>query len=278
MRKFLILFCFCTAILPLSAKTGIVLSGGGALGFAEAGALQALEEAGIKPDVVSGCSMGSIVGVFYAAGYSSAQMMEVFEKERITRFSSVHHYNPFLKTGFSKQTRLRKVLAKYIKQKDFDSLPIPYYACVADFKNGTVDYLHSGTILQDAVVASASIPIAYESIIINGKEYIDGGTINNFPIEPLLEQNCDKIIGINVISFTKHDHIVKRKDRSPYILGLTIDSQNRERYAKCDFYINIEGMNNEKYQALNFKLWRELIKMGYEQTKEYINKHPEILK
>jgi NTE family protein len=259
-------------------KTGIVLSGGGALGFAEAGALKALEEAGIKADVISGCSMGSIIGIFYAAGYSPTQMIDILSKERVHRLNALFTYNPFLKTGMSKQKKLRKILAKYIKQQDFDSLQMPYYACVADFGNGSVDYLHSGTILHDAVVASSSIPVIFESVIIDGKEYVDGGTLNNFPVEPLLQEKCNKIIGINVISFTKPDHIVKRKYRQSYILGMKMDYENRERYANCDFYINIEGMNNEKYQVLDFKPWRELIQMGYDQTKKYIAEHPEILR
>jgi NTE family protein len=277
-RNITITFFTITLSACLHAQTGIVLAGGGALGYAEAGALQALEEVGIKPDVISGCSMGSIVGLLYAAGYSPKEMPNILERENLNSFRSVFKYNPSLKTGLSKQKKLRKVLAKYVKQQDFDSLQIPFYACVTDFKNGTSEYLHKGDILHEAVVASASIPIAFESVMINGKEYVDGGAVNNFPVEPLLQENCTKIIGINVVSFTKHDHIVKRKGRIPYVFGLIMDNQSRERYAKCDFYINIEGLNNEEYHILNFKPWRELIKMGYEQTKKYIAEHPEILK
>ena len=96
-------------------KTGLVLSGGGTRGFAHIGALQALEEAGIRADVISGTSVGSIVGALYADGYNPTQMLELFRKNRVIQLSRL----TLFRKGMLSLGGLKKKIIKYIRAKTF---------------------------------------------------------------------------------------------------------------------------------------------------------------
>jgi NTE family protein len=254
-----------------SQKIGVCLSGGGALGYAEIGALKALEEAGIVPNVVSGCSMGSIVGVFYAAGYSPDSLWSIIQDEKMTKFIRMFNMNSGDKTGFSQHKMLRKMLDKYIDTDDFDSLQKKLYVCVADFKKGESLYANSGKYLKDYVVASGSIPIAFESIEIDGRELVDGGVLNNFPVEPLMEEGCDIIIGIDVVIFTPYEKTIRKKKRINTVFALLIESQTRHKHQLCDLYVPIAGMNTPNNGVINFEKAQENYDKGYQQMKDAIN-------
>ncbi|MCK4745416.1 MAG: patatin-like phospholipase family protein, partial [Bacteroidales bacterium] len=131
-------------------KTGLVLSGGGTRGFAHIGAIQALEEAGIHADVVSGTSAGSIVGAMYADGYSPAEVLELFNKHKILRLSRLS----FSRKGFLDFGGLNKKINKYLRAKTFDELKIPLYVCITNLTKGEVVYVHEGP-LSSVIMASA---------------------------------------------------------------------------------------------------------------------------
>jgi NTE family protein len=274
MRKIVLVICVLCFLLSSSAqKIGICLSGGGALGYAEIGALKALEEAGIKPDVISGCSIGSIIGVFYAAGYSPDSIWQIIQKEDMLKFSKMFHAISGNKTGFSKHKRLRQILDKYIKTNDFDSLPISLYVCVADFRNGECVHANKGNHLKDYVIASASIPVLFESVEINGIEFIDGGVLDNFPIEPLIKDSCDVIIGIDVLSLTPYTEPLSGKERINHIFALMMEAQTRPKHALCNHYIAIKGTNIVNNGVLDFNKSFENYQQGYQQTKQYIEEY-----
>jgi len=256
---------------------GLCLSGGGALGYAHIGALQALEEAGIKPTHIAANSMGSIVGVLYASGLTPKQMLEMIENEKGYRVHSLIDINLRNFNGFMKHDKLRKVLDKYISYNHFDSLKIKFYVCCVDIRKAEVKIVGQGNYLKDYVIASSSIPLLYDYCVIEGVEYVDGGVKNNFPIEPLVEEKCDKIIGINVINFTPADTTIKPEDLLSNLYAVVDETINEDRYKQCDFYVPIKGLNSYKYSTISYKRYKEIYQIGYENMKTYIQQHPEML-
>ncbi|OQP63075.1 hypothetical protein A3860_03630 [Niastella vici] len=178
-------------------KTGIVLSGGGVRGFAHLGLLQVLEELGIQPYAISGVSAGAIVGAFYAAGHSPALIRDILKKNSYFGWSS------FLlnKDGLFSMKVLRKVLQTYIPGNSFESLNKKLYITATDFASNETITFSKGKLI-DAVIASASVPAIFEPVKIDDHILVDGGLLNNFPVEPL-EKKCDVLIGCYVNSIPR---------------------------------------------------------------------------
>ena len=164
-------------------RTGLVLSGGGTRGFAHIGAIQALEEAGEEVDVISGTSVGSIVGAMYANGYSPDRILELFKKHTIFKLSRPS----FSRKGFLNFVGLQKRISKYLRVKSFEELKIPLYVCLTNLTKGEVVYVHEGP-LEKVIMASASIPIMYAPVRIDEDFFIDGAVFDNFPVKPIREQ------------------------------------------------------------------------------------------
>jgi len=149
-------------------KFGIALSGGGARGIAHIGVLAALENFGIKPQVVSGTSIGAIVGVLYAAGYSPKEMLKILVKRKFHKIINWHR--PF--SGLLDMGRMQKVMGEMIGEDDFSSLKIPFYCAVTNLNSGQGEIKSEGKLFQ-WVMASASIPVVFEPRIIDGQTYVD---------------------------------------------------------------------------------------------------------
>ena len=178
-------------------KTGIVLSGGGVRGFAHLGLLQVLEELQIKPFAISGVSAGAIVGALYAAGHSPATIRDILKKNSYFGWSS------FLlnKDGLFSMKTLRKVLQTYIPEDSFESLTTKLYITATDFANNEAITFSKGKLIE-TIIASASVPVIFEPVKIDDYLLVDGGLLNNFPIEPL-EKKCDQLIGCYVNNIPK---------------------------------------------------------------------------
>jgi NTE family protein len=173
-------------------KIGYVLSGGGARGFAHLGLLKLLEELDIKPYAIAGTSAGAIVGALYAAGKSPETILELMKNNSFFGWNSLLWNKP----GFFSMDSLKKVLEDTIEKDDFDAVKVKLFVATTDLnKNESV--IFSQGILFHAVLASASIPIIFEPVVIGDRVLVDGGLLNNFPVEPL-ENLCDIIIGSHV--------------------------------------------------------------------------------
>jgi NTE family protein len=250
--------------------TGIVLSGGGARGFSHLGVLQALNEADIFPDCISGTSSGSIAGAFYADGFKPLEILSILSKNK--RFDYLSFALP--KNGLLEMTGMKKVLEKYLGTKNFKDLKTSLYVAATDLNRGEIKYFHQGNVV-DAVIASASIPVVFRPSVINGTYYVDGGVIDNFPIAPL-ENKCKRIIGSHVNpvayqeSFTNLFAIAERT----FNLGLDKDLFAKSR--KIDLFIEPPAL--EKYNILNPDKAHEIYEIGYIATKKVLSDHPEFLK
>ncbi|MDP4278730.1 MAG: patatin-like phospholipase family protein, partial [Bacteroidota bacterium] len=151
---------------------GLCLSAGGALGFAHIGALEALLENGIEPDIISGCSMGAIVGAFYAAGMSPKDMIKVIEADKLYKVSKLMVLNPyFWKTGFSNHAAVKEVIHEIIPHNSFEKLQRRLFIGVTNLNTMECEIISSGNRLAEWVSASASIPGVFETFEDNGNYY-----------------------------------------------------------------------------------------------------------
>ena len=212
-------------------KIGITLSGGGARGIAHIGVLQALESAGIVPEIISGCSAGAMVGALYAAGYSPRNIFSIIENKSI--YSIIKMGLP--DKGMMELAYFRKVLTEHIKHDDFTQLQKPFYVSVTNLNTGKDEIIGSGKLI-DWVIASQSIPLVFKPQKINHQLYVDGGVLNNLPIEPIRDQ-CEILIGVNVNPLEYTEHLSGMRDVGFRVLNLTLNTNMASRIAQCDYMI-----------------------------------------
>jgi predicted acylesterase/phospholipase RssA len=206
-------------------KIALVLSGGAALGFAHLGFLKVLEEVGIPVDIVIGTSMGSLIGALYAAGYSpgdietvSSQInwAQVFLNEGADRIGGLlEERRPIFtlafdragmgdKKGLLPDQNITLLLSRLVYRVsmvgDFAALPLPFKAVAVDIANGVSVPLESGPLYR-AMRASMSIPVVFPPAPLNGTYLVDGGLLDNNPVDLALEWGADIIIDVDVGSF-----------------------------------------------------------------------------
>lgn len=251
-------------------KVGVVLSGGGAKGMAHIGVLKVLEEAGIPVDIVTGTSMGSIIGGLYAIGYNACALDSmvrvqdwsyvITDKEDLRRQSLADQrkQNTYAFTtgltigkrdlragGFIKGKNLAELFQQlctgYTDSLDFTrDLRIPF-ACVATniIDNSEVDF-HSGRLPQ-AMRASMAIPAAFSPVRIGDKVLVDGGLKNNYPADIAREMGADIIIGVTVQGQPK---VAEDMGGTMSILSQIIDVNCKNKYdenlAMTDLHLQVD--------------------------------------
>ncbi len=244
--------------------TGLVLSGGGARGFAHLGVLQALEEAGVRPGVISGVSAGAIVGVFYADGHSPAEIMDMFVEKKL--FSLVRFTMP--RNGFLKLSGLHELLRSSLRAKTFEALQTPLWITVTNLNKGQAEYVNSGP-LADMVIASASIPVLFEPHRIGKYQYSDGGVFDVLPVNPV-KKTCKTLIGVNVNPRWEEENIsglIKMAEWSFYLRILASVQMNMHR---CD--IRIDPQRLKGYGIFDISRAHEMFDIGYEETWKVLEK------
>ena len=253
---------------------GICLSGGGALGFAHIGVLQALMENDIHPEVVSGSSMGALVGTLFAAGFTPTEMLELIEQDRLYKVSKLMTFKPgFWKTGFSSHMVATKLLHDLIPHNTFDGLMRPMYVCVTNMNTMEWEIKSQGSILAEWVTASASIPGVFEAVEMDGTFYLDGGILNNLPAQPL-KPICRAIIGVNVLPYIPPVNMKRPINTiAATVRGIQkVNSQSGR--ALCDHVI--DSMALEHHHEFSFESYLKIYRHGYKDAKDYLKNHPEI--
>lgn len=241
-------------------KTGLVLSGGGARGFAHLGVLQALNEAGIFPDVISGTSAGAIIGVLYADGYSPKEILTLMN--RASRFDYMRPSLP--REGLLQINGIIKVLRTNLHSKRFEDLKIPLFVSATDLNNGKIVYFSEGDIF-DPVVASASIPVLFHPVKIGDISYVDGGVLDNLPIRPI-ENMCSLIIGsfVNPVGYIeKISGLINIAERT---FMLSMSKEILEKAKRFDVFVAPAELQN--YGFFDPEKALELFDIGYDATKK----------
>lgn len=240
-------------------RYGVALGGGGARGFAHLGVLKALEELGIKPDIISGVSAGAIVGAFIAGGFTPEEVFEIMKENRLGNFTSIQ----LPRDGLLNFDKLQHTIARYIPAKNIEDLPIPFYAAASNLNDGVIEYFNKGD-LGKIVQASSSIPVLFSPVIINGKKYVDGGIFDNIPIAPLKDK-CDTIIAINITPSHKADKLNNLIDIATRTFHLSVESTSFRKKEECDIYIEPPELYN--YPILDASKAEKMFRIGYEYTK-----------
>jgi NTE family protein len=244
--------------------TGVILSGGGARGFAHAGILKALNEYDIYPDVIAGVSAGAIVGALYADGHSPDQIFDIFSQED-TFFKYVKLKVPG--NGLFKTVGLKENLSKSLKAKTFEELQIPLFVVATNINTAEVTYFNTGEIL-DRVLASAAIPVLFEPIEIEGNLYVDGGVLDNFPVFPL-EERCKRLIGISLNPINTQDDFDSLLKIAERTFHLSTSSNISNKIERCEMVFEPEEL--KEYGLLDTSKGKEMFELGYHSALELLN-------
>lgn len=267
---------------------GLVLSGGGARGFAHIGVLRVLEEEGVAIDVITGASMGSIVGGLYAIGYSPDELERVGRAqnwEQLFAVSAPRHRRPvqlrslendFLLTlairngqpalpsslvsGQQVSTLLSRLTLPYHGTRDFSKLPISFAAVATDLETGAAVRLTEGH-LAEAIRASISIPSALAPVKIQDRTLIDGGVSQNLPAEDARALGAEVIICVDSSrELQPADSLQSITDVLNQALGFQIDEHVEPQKEYCDLYLKPWL---EDATAVDFGKIDDLIRLGY---------------
>ena len=272
-------------------KIGLVLSGGGAKGFAHIGVLKVLEEAGVKIDFIGGTSMGAVVGGLYASGYNAAQIDSIFqatdfnellndfiprtsknfyEKRNDELYALVLPFNKFkigipeaLSSGIYNYNLLSRLTRNVRHIKDFNELPIPFLCIGTNIETGKEVLLNEGNLAQ-AIIASSAFPSLFAPVEIDGKLLVDGGVVNNYPIGEVRKLGADIIIGVDV----QNDLLdrTKLKDATRILVQIAnLKSRElmKQNIEDTDVYIKPDVRN---YGVISFDKGNEIIRKGEEAT------------
>lgn len=206
-------------------KVGLVLSGGGAKGLAHIGVLKVLEDEGLEISYIGGTSMGAIIGGLYASGYSASELDSIFrntdfenivqdnlpravksfyEKDNDEKYAFTLPFNKFkigiplaLSKGQNTYNLLNRLTYRVHDISDFSKLPIPFLCVATDIETGQAVILKKGYLPQ-AMKASGAFPSLFNPVEIDGRYLIDGGVVNNYPIDEVRAMGADIIIGVDV--------------------------------------------------------------------------------
>ncbi|MEG1572423.1 MAG: patatin-like phospholipase family protein [Bacteroidales bacterium] len=269
-------------------KIGVVLSGGGAKGIAHIGILKMLEDLGIPIDYIAGTSMGSIVGGLYAMGYSASELDSTFRAAQWSfllndaplrnhlgiseKLQGVYQLNlRFGKKGISLipigviegqhiDNLFSKLTLNSYNVKNFSELNIPFFCVGTDIITGEGVILDSGN-LAKAMRASMAVPTVFTPINIEDHILVDGGLVNNFPVQETRNRGADIIIGVDVgYRYLKNENVHSFMNILEQSLFLNSMNKNASSIKSCDIYIRPEIDN---YTSYNFNMVDSLLSIGY---------------
>jgi NTE family protein len=245
--------------------TGLVLSGGGARGVAHIGVIKALEEIGVKIDMISGTSAGSIVGCLYAAGMKPEEMLSAVSALSI--FRSVRP--AWTWSGLLMMEGLVAILKKHVPDNKFSSLKIPLTVAATDVRKGEIHYFSEGELIP-AITSSCTVPGVFKPVAINDCIYVDGGLLDNLPVRPIREK-CDFVIASHC------NHVGPEFDERSLraiierSLLLAIGANTTSSRMQCD--VVIEPPKMSRFSGFEMGKAKEMYETAYKYTKENFLPH-----
>lgn len=296
MKYFLFILCLLL-MSPLEAqepsaaekdiKVGLVLSGGGAKGFAHVSVLKKLDEAGVRIDYIAGTSMGAIIGGLYASGYSAKELdsvLRVYDLDGLVRDDLPREVSSFYqkendgKYAISLPLVKRKIelpsavskgqnafnifsqLTEHVHEvDDFTQLDIPFFCLATNLETGEEVVLDKG-FLPEAIRASGSFPGLLIPVKVDGKVLVDGGIVDNFPVEKMKEKGVDYIIGVNVSAGLQD---IENLNTLPEILmqiaGFQMYNKWDEKIEQSDLYIRPDL---DEFNTFSFDQSEEIMRRG----------------
>ncbi len=248
---------------------GLVLGGGAAKGYAHIGLIKLLEELSIRPDIVVGASMGSLIGGFYAKGFSAKEMEEIalqIDKKKKKRLFKFH----ISKRGFIDGVNIVRFLKPYLGDVKIEELPIRYAAVATDIEENAEIIIDRGNLIQ-AIRSSIAIPVFFTPNKYNGRILIDGGFINPVPVDVAINLGAKKIIAVNVL----------RRFEYPQ-LKISAGQESKKRYNIKDIFIKTFDLISSRLIEYDIKqmkkgIWIDIDTSGiglsqFEKAKEAIDR------
>lgn len=235
-------------------QCNLVLSGGGARGFAHLGVVKALREKGISFSAISATSSGAMIGVLLCDGYSVEEIIKIcHEALPLTKFN--FHFTQ----GLLSIESLNKILDKYLRSKTFERLKYPLFVSATDLNTGKQVIFSSGDVIP-AIVASSSIPVVFPPMYINGIPYADGGMSGNLPVEPF-DGAPAKLIGVHVNPVSLYDASQSMLRQFERVVHLSIRENILRQIQKLDLFIEPDGL--KPYGLFDTKKIDEIVQVGY---------------
>ena len=284
-------------------KVGLVLSGGGAKGFAHVGALKILEDAGVRIDYIGGTSMGAIIGALYASGYRANELdsilhsydftelmqdnlprrtQSIYQKENTEKYAitlPIKEGSIGLPTALSKGQNVFNELSKLTEHihtvTDFSQLPIPFFCVATDLETGNEVILEKG-FLPEAVKASGAFPTLLDPVEIDGKLFVDGGVVNNFPTDIMRKKGVDFVIGVDVQDKLKvKGNLTSAPTIVMQIVNFQMYDDEQLKKGLTDIYIQPDIRN---YSVVSFDEKTAIIKSGEDEARNQMAQLQEIAK
>jgi NTE family protein len=243
-------------------KVGIALGGGAVLGAVHVGVLKALEEKNVKINAICGTSAGAIVAALYAFGKTPAEIEKIVVEFEWKKLSSL----TLSKYGILSNEKIGEIIKLNIGDKKFKDANIPLGMIATDITTGEKVVLDKGSV-ADAVVASTCIPGIFIPVEIGGRFLVDGGIVENVPLSCLKNKDVDYLIGVDLVperSYKKPENVIEVLYNSfNFLVRINKKAQTKE----ADLTIKPDLT---EYNAVDMSQIKELIDLGYEETKKII--------
>ncbi len=245
-------------------KIGLALGGGAVLGAAHIGVIRALEEMEIQISHVTGTSIGAFVGALYAFGNSSKDIEEIALELSWMDISGI----AIFESGLLSNAKLGELLGKSLGEKKIEDADIPLAVIATDITNGDKIVLDNGPVAQ-AVMASACIPGVFSPVEFDKKLLVDGGIVENIPIDAVKNMGADYVIGVDL-------NAIKTYHKPDSILDVIINSfhftlRAAAKYQTEDADVLITP-DLSKFNMVSTDQIKDLIEQGYKDAREQLEK------
>jgi len=230
---------------------GLVLSGGGARGFAHIGVVRALREAGVTIDLVGGTSMGAIMGAGVAAGWTIDEMVERFHRTFVATNPLSDYTLPIVSLVAGR--KVSRLLRQEFGDIMIEDLPLPFYAVSANLTTG-VGSVHRHGELWRWLRASVAIPGVLPPVFHRGEVHVDGGAINNMPVDVMRALHPGIVIGVDVGSDSTFSSDIQDVDLPPLWKLLGWFRRHKERPTILQILLRAGMVNSEAARAAGRRL------------------------
>lgn len=182
----------------MSKTLGLALGSGGGRGIAHIGILVALEEAGIKPDYISGCSIGAVVGGCYSAGISAHEIRDIALRLKTRDIVDI---GPSLvsRMALLRSKKVEELLAEYLGDTLIEDMPVRFNCVATDLIAGRLHTFESGKATL-AVQASCAIPGVFRPVELDDMLLVDGGCLCRVPVKAVKDMGADVVVAVDVLS------------------------------------------------------------------------------
>ncbi len=257
-------------------KVGLALGGGGARGYAHIGVLKALEERGIEPVAIAACSMGGIVGAMYGAGASADDLLAQAREFRFTELLDIGD-----REALNRGHKLKKALERYLAPT-FADLRIPLKVTACDIQQGSLVVFDKGD-LRAAVRATISLPGVFPPARFEDRILLDGGLINNLPVDIIRTMTHEPVIAVDVaapanreLAFEEEhgswwESLTQRALRRPLILDIVTKAYDIPQRLLTDVRlalnppdILVRPLIDPDIRVQDFDEWKQPYEAGYE--------------